>query len=123
VISAFKTTANGACSAGPSPVHDRHRQIPRAFRRDGEASESGEPLCNAAHCFNRPGDFTRTRLQKILIYNDLGEKGRRQSCSTAGRMTARPTPPLYPSPFVYRMAPKPIIACIREEVFRHATWR
>ena len=116
VISAFKTSGQRCVSAGRILVHESIiDKYADQFVNTVKRLRIGDPL-NASH-FTGPV-IHKGSVEKVLSYNALAKKEGAMILLDGGAMTGSDhAAGCYLSPFVYRIAPKPDIRCIREEVF------
>lgn len=116
ILSAFKTTGQRCVSAGRILVHesliDRYADD---FAETAKRIRFGDPL----DASNFAGPLIhRDAVQKVLHYNDLAvEEGAEVLLEGGEFAPGYGGPGCYVNPFVYRIAAKPGLRCIREEVF------
>jgi aldehyde dehydrogenase (NAD+) len=116
IISAFKTSGQRCVSAGRVLVHEKlFESYAAEFVAMAKRLKIGDPL--DAGNFTGPVIHTGA-VEKVQLYNDLAKKEGATVLLDGGRMTAgEHAKGCYMSPFVYRMAYKPGLRSIREEVF------
>ncbi len=116
LISAFKTTGQRCVSAGRILVHEKLiDRFAEKLVASAKRLRIGNPLDGRNFC----GPLIhRGAVAKVQSYNDLAKKEGGQVLLEGGAITdADHAAGCYMSPFIYRMAHRPGIRCIREEVF------
>jgi aldehyde dehydrogenase (NAD+) len=116
IVSAFKTSGQRCVSAGRVIVHEKLiDKFAEKLVATAKRLKIGDPL--------DPKNFTgplihKGAVAKVQSYNDLAKKEGAQVLLDGGPLTD-PThgKGCYLSPFIYRIAHKPGVRCIREEVF------
>jgi aldehyde dehydrogenase (NAD+) len=116
VVSAFKTSGQRCVSAGRVLVHEKLiDKFADKLVATAKRIRIGDPLDK--------GNFTgpvihRDAMKKIQSYNDLARKEGATILLDGGPMKDNDyAGGCYMSPFIYRIAHRPGVRCIREEVF------
>src|SRR5262249_24135084 len=116
IISAFKTSGQRCVSAGRVLVHEKLiDKYAEKLVATAKRLKIGDPL--------DPKNFTgplihKGAVAKVQSYNELAKKEGAQVLLDGGPLTdPAHAKGCYLSPFIYRIAHKPGVRCIREEVF------
>jgi aldehyde dehydrogenase (NAD+) len=116
IISAFKTSGQRCVSAGRVLVHEKLiDKYAEKLVATAKRLRIGDPL--DSRNFTGPV-INKSAVAKITSYNDVAKKEGAQVLLDGGAMTDREhAKGCFLSPFIYRIAHRPGMRCIREEVF------